>query len=160
MYISHIVAVGKNNEIGFENKMLWHIPEDFQNFKKLTTGHHILMGRKTFESIGKPLPNRTTIIISRNPDYKVEGCYSYSNISKAIQFAADAGEDELFIIGGAEIYKQTMLHCHNLYISKVEGEYDADTFYPEINKLFELKSSKEYPKTVKTPAWNFQIWQR
>ena len=126
-----IAAVANNNALGKNNDLIWHLPADLKRFKKITLGHHIIMGRKTFESLGKPLPNRTTIIITRNTDYKVEGCIVVHDLTAAIEAA---GEDENpFILGGAEIYKQAMPIADVLDLTLVHESFDADAFFPEIN---------------------------
>ncbi len=132
MDISIIVAVAKNNVIGNENKLIWRLSDDLKRFKKLTTGHHILMGRKTFESIGKPLPNRKNLIITRNKDYKVEGGFVFQDIESAIDFAKENGEDELFIIGGGEIYRKLLDRTERIYLTKVHTSPEGDAFFPEL----------------------------
>jgi len=101
--ITIIAAIAKNNALGKDNDLIWHLPEDLKRFKKITSGHHILMGRNTFESIGKPLPNRTTIIITRNKEYFKEGCLVAHGLEEAIEMAKE--DEKIFIIGGAQIYK-------------------------------------------------------
>ena len=108
MKISIVVAAAENGVIGKDNQLLWKLSSDLKRFKNITTGHYILMGRKTFESIGKPLPNRTSLIISRNFECDFENCYVFKTISDAIIYAAQQGQEEIFVVGGGEIYKQTM----------------------------------------------------
>ena len=137
---SIIVAMASNHAIGKDNKLMWHIPEDLQRFKEITNGHHVIMGRKTYESIldilKKPLPNRTSVVITRNKDYdKVqEGGVVVSSIEEAFKVAEEAGETEAFIIGGGEIYDKTVDIVDTLYVTRllemIEG---ADTFFPAIN---------------------------
>lgn len=129
-----IVAIAKNNVIGKKNELPWYIPEDLKHFKKITDGKAVLMGSKTFESIinrlGKPLPNRTSIVISSNPEYKVpEGVLLYNNLEKAI---GDFKDKEIFIIGGASIYKQTIDKAEKLYVTEVDKEIEGDAFFPQI----------------------------
>ena len=133
MIISVIVAIGKNNEIGRNNQLLTHLPADLKHFKEITSGHTIVMGRKTFDSLPKgPLPNRKNIIISRNKELKIEGATVYPSLDYALIKLMD--EDEIFIIGGAEIYKQIFPDADKLYLTKIHAEFhDADTFFPEIN---------------------------
>lgn len=126
-----IAAIGKNNELGKNNDLIWHLPADLKRFKKITSGHHIIMGRNTYESIGKPLPNRTSIIISRNLDYKAEGCIVTNSIEKALEIAKN--DTSPFIIGGAQIYKQALDIVDCLDICKVHEDFDADVFFPEID---------------------------
>jgi len=130
--ISMIVAMGKNRQIGIENEIPWHLPEDLKFFKKTTLGHHIVMGRKTFESIGKPLPGRTTIILTKNPDYQVKDCITASSIEEAIELAKGAGEDELIICGGANVYSQALPRADRLYLTTVDYSGKADAFFPEL----------------------------
>jgi dihydrofolate reductase len=131
--ITVIAAIAKNNALGKDNDLIWYLPADLKRFKKVTTGHYILMGRNTFESIGKPLPNRTTIIITRNKNYSKEGCLTAASIEEAIELAKE--EAQLFIIGGAQIYKEIMAKdlADQLDITLVHSEFDADVYFPEID---------------------------
>lgn len=132
MDISIIAAIAENNVIGFENKLIWHIKEDLQRFKSLTMGHHIIMGRKTYESIGRPLPGRTNIIITRNKDFIANGCIIVNSLEEAIK-SVHFLEDNIFIIGGAEIYKQAYTLADRLYLTRVHAEFVGDVYFPEIN---------------------------
>ncbi|MFV8441643.1 dihydrofolate reductase [Flavobacterium sp. LB2P44] len=127
-----IAAVAENNALGKDNKLVWHLPNDFKRFKSLTTGHHIVMGRKTFESFPKPLPNRTHIIITRQKDYQAEGCIIVDNIEKAIQTCPK--EEISFIIGGGEIYKLGLPYTDKIEITRVHNNFEADAYFPEINE--------------------------
>lgn len=136
--ISIIAAISENRVIGNENKLLWHIPEDMKRFKKLTTGHAVIMGRKTYESIGKPLPKRTNIIITRDEDYKTEGCLVVHSLAEAIRLAKELPADakamagkKIFIIGGGQIFEQAIKLADKLYLTTVEGEFAGDTFFPD-----------------------------
>jgi dihydrofolate reductase len=129
--ISIIVAIAENNVIGKENKLIWYLPKDLKHFKETTTGHYIIQGRKTFESFGKPLPNRTTVIITRNKNYKAEGCIVVNSLQEALDIAIN--EKEVFIIGGGEVYKQAMTIADRIYLTKVHQSFEGDTFFPEIN---------------------------
>lgn len=133
MILSIIVAIGKNNEIGGGNDLLWHLPADLKHFKEITTGHSIIMGRKTFESLPKgPLPNRRNIVISRNPDLKIEGAEVYSSLDHALLKVMD--EEEVFIIGGAQIYRHAFPDADKLYLTEVYAEFpQADVFFPTID---------------------------
>lgn len=131
MILSIVVAASENNAIGKNNELLWHLPADLKFFKQLTTGHTIIMGRKTYESIGKPLPNRRSIVISRNKDYKIEGAEVVSSIEEAIELCNN--EEEAFLIGGAEIYKYALHLTNRIYFTKVRGIFDADAFFPELH---------------------------
>ena len=131
--ITVIAAIAANNALGKDNDLIWHLPADLKRFKKVTTGHYILMGRNTFESIGRPLPNRTTIIITRNKNYFKEGCLIANSLEQAIEMAKSAAQ--IFIIGGAQIYKETMAKemAAQLDITLVHHNFEADVFFPEID---------------------------
>lgn len=131
MTLSIIVAIAKNRAIGYQNQLLWHISEDLKHFKRITSGHTVVMGRKTFESIGKPLPGRRNVVVSRDPGLLIPGCEVFGSIEQALESCA--GEDEVFVIGGGEIYRQTLPLADRLYLTVVGKEYTADTFFPEIN---------------------------
>ncbi|MDD5148987.1 MAG: dihydrofolate reductase [Flavobacterium sp.] len=140
-----IAAVAENNALGKNNDLLWHLPNDFKRFKTLTSGHHIIMGRKTFESFPKPLPNRTHVIITRQKDFEYEGCIVVPNLEKAI--AACPKNEDLFIIGGGEIYKQSIDLADQLDITRVHHSFDADVYFPEIDPtIWELTSESFQPK--------------
>ena len=126
-----IAAIGNNNELGKNNDLIWHLSADLKRFKKVTTGHHIIMGRNTYESIGKPLPNRTTIIITRNQNYKAEGCIVVDSIEAALK--AVKNDDTPFIIGGAQIYNEAIKFVDQLDICEVHESFEADVFFPEIS---------------------------
>jgi len=135
-----IAAVAENNALGKNNDLIWRLPADLKRFKKVTLGHHVIMGRKTFESLGKPLPNRTTIIISRNKDYQVEGCIIVNSLEKAI--LAAKSDTNPYILGGGEIYRQALDHADILDLTLVHHSFeDADTFFPPIdfNKWQEIE---------------------
>lgn len=127
-----VVAIGEKNEIGFENQLLWHLPKDLKHFKDITSGHPVIMGRKTYESIGKPLPNRTNIVVSRKNDWFEEGILIVGSIKEAIKFAKKIDE-EIFIIGGGKIYEQTMDIVDKLEVTLVKADLEADTFFPKID---------------------------
>jgi len=126
-----IAAVAENNALGKKNKLVWHLPNDFKRFKSLTTNHHIIMGRKTFESFPKPLPNRTHIVISRQENYKPEGCIVVDNIEKALAICPK--NEDSYIIGGGEIYTLAMQYADIIEITKVHHSFEADAFFPEIS---------------------------
>jgi dihydrofolate reductase len=129
MQVSIIVATDLKGAIGKDNQLLWHLPADLKFFKEKTSGHHIIMGRKTYESIGRPLPNRTTIIISRNPEYTAEGCFVVPNLEEALKLAKQRGETEAMITGGAQIYQQAIGHADTIYLTEVAQTFEADTFF-------------------------------
>jgi dihydrofolate reductase len=127
-----IAAAAENNALGKDNQLLWHLPEDFKRFKALTSGHYIIMGRKTFESFPKPLPNRTHIIITRQANYQApEGCIVVSSLEKAMELCP--ANEEAFVIGGGEIYQQALDVVDKIDVTRVHTTLDADTFFPEID---------------------------
>jgi dihydrofolate reductase len=129
MNFAAVVAHDKNRLIGGNNKLLWHLPEDLKNFKILTLNSTVIMGRKTFESIGKPLPKRLNVILTKDKDFKPEHCLIYNNVEDIIR---DFAEDpKVFIIGGGEIYKQFFPYIQRIYVSLVDGDYQGDTYFPE-----------------------------
>ena len=135
MKISLIAALATNNVIGQNNDLVWRLPDDFKRFKTITSNHYILMGRKTFESLGKPLPNRTHIVITRNQDYKVpEGHYVFESVEKALEFCQKKEVNQLFVIGGGELYKHTLPIADELVLTEVEATPEGDTYFPEFDK--------------------------
>ena len=139
--LSLIVAFANNQVIGINNTMPWHLPEDLKRFRALTMGHHIIMGRKTYESLGRLLPGRTTIIVTRNKELKVEGALIANSLQAALILTA--GDVEPFVIGGAELYKDGLKHATKLYITEVHAEFAGDAFFSEIDlshwNLFDKK---------------------
>ena len=127
--LSLIVAIAKNRVIGVNNTLPWHLPEDLKRFRAITTGHHIIMGRKTYDSLGRLLPGRTTVIVTRNQDYKVEGAIVVNSLEAAISACGD--DNEVFLIGGAELYKDGLKLANKLYITEIDAEYAGDAFFPE-----------------------------
>jgi dihydrofolate reductase len=130
MTITIIVATDQHNGIGANNQLLWHLPADLKFFKQTTTGHTIIMGRKTFDSIGKPLPNRQSMVISRQPNLKINGAQVFTALADAL--AACQNEKEVFIIGGAEIYKLALPLANKIYLTKINGVFNADVYFPDI----------------------------
>jgi dihydrofolate reductase len=130
--VSVIAALAKNRVIGIENRLPWRLPEDLAHFKALTLGHPVLMGRKTFESLGRPLPGRTNIVITRNPDYRREGCVVAGSIPDALVLCRDAGE--IFFIGGAELYAQAIPLADRLYLTEVDIEAEGDAWFPDFER--------------------------
>jgi dihydrofolate reductase len=141
--ITIIAAIAKNNALGKDNDLIWYLPADLKRFKNITSGHHILMGRNTFESIGKPLPNRTTIIITRNKNYFKDGCLITSSLEGAIELVKK--DEEIYIIGGAQIYKYAMENnlVDALDITLVHHEFEADVFFPVIESKIWKEVSRE-----------------
>ena len=129
--LSLIVAMAKNQVIGVNNALPWHLPEDLKRFRTLTMGHHIIMGRKTYESLGRLLPGRTTVIVTRNKAYKLEGALIANSLEMAIDLCKD--DTEPFLIGGAELYKEGLKHATKLYLTKVNAEFSGDAFFEDID---------------------------
>ena len=143
-----IAAVAENNALGKNNDLLWHLPKDFKRFKEITSGHHIIMGRKTFESFPKPLPNRTHIIITRQKEYFCDGCIVVQDLEKAI--AVCPKNEDIFVIGGGEIYSQSIHLADQLDITRVHHSFEADVYFPEIDpEIWELTSEVFNPKDEK-----------
>ncbi|WP_395634215.1 dihydrofolate reductase [Flavobacterium sp.] len=158
--ITVIAAVAENNALGKENQLLWHLPDDFKRFKTLTSGHYIIMGRKTFESFPKPLPNRTHVIISRQANYQPEGCIVVNSLEQAIE--ACPKTEEVYIIGGGEIYRQSIAVADKLDLTKVHASFEADTLFPEIDlSQWQLVFEEHHPKDERHDyAFTFQTFTR
>jgi dihydrofolate reductase len=158
--ITVIAAVAENNALGKENQLLWHLPDDFKRFKTLTSGHYIIMGRKTFESFPKPLPNRTHVIVSRQSNYQPEGCIVVNSLEKAIE--ACPKTEEVFVIGGGEIYRQSIKVADKLDLTKVHHSFEADTYFPEIDfTQWQLVFKEFHPKDDRHDfAFTFQTYLR
>lgn len=139
--LSVIVAMAKNRTIGVNNTLPWRIPEDLKYFKALTLGHHLIMGRKTFDSIGKPLPGRTTVVVTRNRDLKIAGCVVVHSLQEAID--ACAGDDQPFIVGGAELYAQALPLTGMLYITEIQQDVAGDAHFPEFDRNEWVEESRE-----------------
>lgn len=156
-----VVAMGEKNEIGFENQLLWHLPKDLKHFKEITSGHPVIMGRKTYESIGKPLPNRTNIVVSRKIDWFEEGILIVGSIKEAVKFAKKIDE-EIFIIGGGKIYEQTMDVVDKLEVTLVKADLEADTFFPKIDpKIWKKTDEICHEKDAKNQYdFCFQTFER
>ena len=157
--ISILAAISKENRaLGFQNKLLWKIEGDLPRFKALTTGHPIVMGRKTYESIGRPLPNRTNIVITRNPDFKPEEVLVASSIKEALDIAKENEKEEIFIIGGGEIYKQGIAFADRLYLTVVEDEPEADTFFPDYSEFKKVISEDRHKEH--TASFSFIVLEK
>lgn len=160
MKISMIVAADEQNGIGKNNELLCHLPADLKYFKNLTTGHAILMGRKTYESIGKPLPNRTNIIISKNVN-KIEGCQVFNSIEEGINFAKSMNETELFIIGGDSIYKQSLLFTDIIYLTRIHYTFNADAFFPCLDINWKIiANNKQLADEKNRFDYSFQTFEK
>lgn len=155
-----IAAVAQNNALGKNNDLLWHLPNDFKRFKEVTSGHYIIMGRKTFESFPKPLPNRTHVIITRQENYQPQGCIVVDSLEKAI--ASCPENEDIFIIGGGEIYTQSIGIADQLDITRVHQSFDADVYFPEIDlEIWKLTSETKNLKDEKHLFdYSFQTFTR
>jgi dihydrofolate reductase len=162
MIVSFVVAADENNLIGKDNQLPWHLPADLKFFKNLTTGHCIIMGRKTFESLGRLLPNRTHVVITRQSDYKHEGVIAVNTIEDAIQSCTAKGEEEVFIIGGAEIFKQAMGKADRLYLTRIHHKFEGDTWLPEFKEEeWQLVKKENFgPDEKNAFSYSFNLYER
>lgn len=161
--ISLIVAASTDNAIGKNGQLLWHLPDDLTFFKNTTWAMPVIMGRKTFESVGKALPGRTNIVVTRQSDWKAENIIVVSNINDAIQKAGTLATNEIFIIGGGQLYKQSFSYAHRIYMTRIDALIsDADTFFPNISeKDWQLMSKKDFSKDTKHAFnYSFEVWER
>jgi dihydrofolate reductase len=160
--ISLIVAASTNNAIGKNGQLLWHLPNDLKYFKNTTWGMPVIMGRKTFESVNKPLPGRFNIVITKQVDWTAENVETAKDLSEALQKAGKTNCKEIFIIGGGEIYSQSIGLADKLYMTRVHIELDADTFFPAIDEsVWELKHNLDFEADEKHAfAYSFQVWER
>lgn len=144
--VSLIAAIGNNRELGKDNKLLWHIPQDLQRFRELTSGHTIVVGRRTFESIGRALPNRTNIVITHSASLTRPGLAKLivaHSLKEALDRAKELGENEVFVIGGGQIYQEALPFADKLYLTIVDGTFDADTFFPDYSAFTKIVSEKK-----------------
>ncbi|MBG7612703.1 dihydrofolate reductase [Polaribacter sp. BAL334] len=157
--ITLIAAIAQNNALGKNNDLIWHLPADLKHFRQLTTGHHIIMGRKTYESIGKPLPNRTTIIVTRNKEYFQEGCLTASSLEEAIEICKN--EKTVCIVGGEQIYRQALENnvVDFLEITLVHHEFDADAFFPKIDITIWEEISREDFKADEKNKYDYSFFK-
>ena len=143
LIVSMIAAIGKRRELGKENKLLWHIPADMKRFRQITVNHAVIMGRKTYESIGRPLPKRTNIVITRDINFKADGCIVVHSLEEGIEVGKTYEKEEIFIIGGAQIYTQGLKYADRLYLTLVDREFDADAFFPEYSEFTKVVSEEK-----------------
>lgn len=151
--VSAIVALGKDSIIGKGSELLWRIPDDLARFKKITIGHPVIMGRKTFESIGRPLPKRPNIIITRDKSFEAESCLVTHSIEDAIEEARDLDYEEIFIIGGGEIYKQALPQTDKLYLTLIDDEKNGNVFFPDYSEFTKEISREEREYEGLKYAW-------
>jgi len=155
MKLSLIAALATNNVIGRDNQVPWHLSTDLRRFKTLTMGHHLIMGRRTFESVGRPLPGRVNVIITRSEDWTSEGVTVVRSLEDAVRIATNAGDEEAFIAGGAQIYELAMHRADRMYLTRVHAEVEGDTWFPEFDDVsewhltdaehFDADEKNEYP---------------
>jgi dihydrofolate reductase len=162
MIISAIVATAKNRVIGKDNDIPWYLPADLKYFKRTTLNHHIIMGRKSYQSIGRPLPKRTNIIVTRDPFFISSNCLVARSIEEALEFAQKNGETEAFIIGGGQIYEQSMPYWNRLYLTEVDLEVEGDVFFPELDlDEWALQSSEAHEPDEKNEfGYTFLVYER
>lgn len=152
MIKSIIVAKSSNNVIGKNNSLIWHMPADLKRFKQKTLNHYIIMGRKTLESMKKPLPGRTSIVVTRNKDYKAEGCIIVHDIQDAFRMAEENKQEEVFILGGAEIYQLTLNLADKMYLTEIKAHFDGDAFFPAIDDdQWQIINHEEYQADDQNP---------
>lgn len=158
MMISLIVAMDEERGIGVDNGLPWHLSQDLKHFKRITMGHHLIMGRKTYQSIGEPLPGRTMIVLTRNPDFEAEGCMVVHSLSDAYEYAESRGEDEVFVIGGASVFEQALDDADRLYLTRVHTRSESDTYFPAFDlsswelisqTRYEQNKDNDHPFTIK-----------
>ncbi len=155
--IKIIVAISKNRVIGDSNKLIWHLPSDLKRFKEITTGHPIVMGRKTYQSIGRPLPNRRNIIITRDEEFEVEGCEVVNSIEEALLLT----NSDCFIIGGGEIYKQSLHLAEQIYMTQIDKEFEGDTTFPELDRSWYVSKKEDFLSDEKNPYnYSFTFYER
>jgi len=162
MILSLLVAASENNVIGKDNQLPWHLPNDLKYFKNLTWGMPILMGRKTFESIGKPLSGRKSIVITRNTDWQHEGVDVVHSIEDAILKAESFGVKEIFVIGGAEIFKTSLQKANRIYLTRIHHHFDGDVYFPEVSEQDWQLASSRFVEADEKNAFNhtYQVWER
>lgn len=154
--INIIVAADENNVIGKDNDLIWHLPDDLRFFKQKTNGHPIIMGRRTFESVGRPLPNRTNIIITRSSDFKADGCVVVHSLDEALQVA---DQEEIFIVGGSDIYRQALPMAERVYLTRVHHRFEGDRHFPELGDEWLEIESVLHPKDEKhVHAFTFKTY--
>lgn len=157
-YLSVIAAVASNRVIGRDNGLPWHLPEDLKHFRGLTMGHHIIMGRKTFQSLGRLLPGRTTVVVSRQPGYTVEGAKVARSLHEAV--AACAGDEEIFVIGGAELYREALTLADRLYLTEIDAAVEGDAWFPDYDRAAWREEARERHLSADGLAYSFVTYRR
>jgi len=152
-YLSIIVAVARNRVIGVNNTLPWRLPEDLKRFRALTTGHHIIMGRKTYESLNRLLPDRTTVIVTRNTDYQVAGALIANSLQQAMKLCGD--DEEVFLIGGAELYRDGLKLADKLYMTEIDATFEGDAFFPELDETKWQEVSREQHNSAQGLSFSY-----
>lgn len=161
MTISMIAAASENDVIGKNNELIWHMPADFKYFKEKTKGHIIIMGRKTFESIGVPLKFRTNVVITSMEDYRPDGVEVFQSLDKALDWSSKQNDDEVFIIGGASVYKQSLDIANRIYLTRIHESFEGDTYFPKLNDNWKLVLKEENKKDEKNPYdYSFLVYEK
>ncbi|MBI5330115.1 MAG: dihydrofolate reductase [Betaproteobacteria bacterium] len=150
--------MAKNRVIGVRNTLPWRLAEDLRHFKALTMGHHIIMGRKTYESIGRPLPGRTTVIVTRDRHFRIEGCLSAGSINAALRVCK--GDEEVFFVGGAQMYAQVLPLAHRLYLTELQEEYEGDAWFPEFDRSAWKETVRQVHVTSEGLGYHFVTYER
>ncbi|SHL04441.1 dihydrofolate reductase [Hymenobacter psychrotolerans] len=154
--LAFVVAIAENNVIGNDNQLLWHLPDDLKHFKRLTQGHPVVMGRRTYESIGRPLPNRTNIVVTRQADWQADGCEVAYSVPDALEQATQL-DAEVFVIGGAEIYRQALPAADIIYLTEVHHAFEGDVVFPELNNTEWREESRERHEPDEKHAYAFSF---
>lgn len=164
MVVSLIAAMASNRVIGVDNDLPWHLPDDMKFFQSKTRGHIVVMGRKNYDSLPpkyKPLPNRTNVILTRQHDFKAPECIIFHDLEKAIDYARSSGEQELFIIGGGEIYTQAMDRANRIYLTEIHAEFPGDTFFPELTEQWKEVERTAHPVDDRhSAAFDFVVYEK
>ena len=163
--LAMIAALANNHVIGLDNRMPWHLPADLKHFKAMTLGKPIIMGRKTWDSLGRPLPGRLNRVVSRQPDLQLEGAETFTDLDSALtraeQWAREQGVDELMLIGGAQLYAQALPQAQRLYLTRIEASPEGDAFFPDYDQAeWQCIDSQAHPAEGDAPAYRFETWQR
>lgn len=163
--VSLIVAATRNQVIGRDNQMPWHLPADLRYFKQCTLGKPIIMGRKTWESLGRPLPGRLNLVVTRQTDITLEGAEVFTDLQAAIQrgqaWASEQGVDEVMVIGGGQLYQQALALTQRVYLTRIDLELEGDTFFPVLDaQQWQQIEAQAHPAQAQEPGYTFEVWQR
>lgn len=162
MIVAIMAAVARNRVIGKDNDLVWHLPADLRHFKKTTTGHYVIMGRKTFESIPKALPNRVNIVVSRNPAFSAADCVVCGSLAEALNYAETRGQHKVFILGGGDIYRQALRLADTMYLTEIHADFKGDTYFPEFDRgEWQEVSREDHPAdAVNAHPYSFVEYRR